>query len=123
MLPIPDSSWVTGEFLQDWMEVISGKAYVIFTLDDGIVFKIVENNIRTHGKLILYSLNPVYEPYEVHISEIKEIWKFVNYISNEIPDPVLPEKQLARAVAGMKHDLERIKARLGRDIVDAETAD
>lgn len=118
MLPIPDGSWVTGEFLQDWMQIISGQAYIVFTLDDGIVFKIVENNIRTDGKLVLYSLNPIYEPYEVHINEVKEIWKFVNYISSELPDPVLPEKQIYKAVAGMKHDLERIKKKLGSDISD-----
>jgi transcriptional regulator with XRE-family HTH domain len=82
MLPIPDGSWVTGEFLQDWMNVISGKAYIVFTLNDGIVFKVVENYIRTDGKLILYSLNALYEPYEVQISEVKEIWKFINYISS-----------------------------------------
>jgi transcriptional regulator with XRE-family HTH domain len=118
MLPIPDGSWVTGEFVQDWREIISGKAYVIFTINDGIVFKVVENNLSNDGKLVLYSLNPVYEPYEVHISEVKEIWKFVNFISSELPDPVLPEKQLIQAVAAMKNDLERIKAKLGRDISD-----
>jgi transcriptional regulator with XRE-family HTH domain len=118
MLPIPDGSWVTGEFVQDWREIISGKAYVIFTINDGIVFKVVENNLSNDGKLVLYSLNPVYEPYEVHINEVKEIWKFVNFISSELPDPVLPEKQLIQAVAAMKNDLERIKAKLGRDISD-----
>jgi transcriptional regulator with XRE-family HTH domain len=118
MLPIPDGSWVTGEFVQDWREIISGKAYVVFTLNDGIVFKVVENNLKTDGKLVLYSLNPLYEPYEVHINEVKEIWKFVNYISNELPEPVLPEKQLMQAVATMKNDLERIKAKIGRDISD-----
>jgi transcriptional regulator with XRE-family HTH domain len=118
MLPIPEGSWVTGEFLQDWMNMTSGNAYVVFTLDDGIVFKIVENNMKKDGKLVLYSLNPLYEPYEVHISEVKEIWKFVNYISNELPEPVIPEKQLFQAVAGMKHDLERLKAMIGRDITD-----
>jgi transcriptional regulator with XRE-family HTH domain len=119
MLPIPDGSWVTGEFLQDWREIISGKAYVVFTINDGIVFKVVENNLKTDGNLVLYSLNPIYEPYEVHINEVKEIWKFVNYISSELPEPVLPEKQLIQAVATMKNDLERIKARLGKDISDA----
>ncbi len=119
MLPIPDGSWVTGEFVQDWREIISGKAYVVFTINDGIVFKVVENSLKTDGKLVLYSLNPIYEPYEVHINEVKEIWKFVNYISSELPDPVLPEKQLIQAVATMKNDLERIKARLGKDISDA----
>jgi transcriptional regulator with XRE-family HTH domain len=118
MLPIPDGSWVTGEFVQDWREIISGKAYVIFTINDGIVFKVVENNLSNEGKLVLYSLNPVYEPYEVHINEVKEIWKFVNFISSELPDPVLPEKQLIQAVAAMKNDLERIKAKIGSDISD-----
>ena len=102
MLPIPDGSWVTGEYLQDWHNIISGKAYVVFTINDGIVFKIVENNLKKDGKLVLYSLNPIYEPYEVHIAEVKEIWKFINYISNELPEPVLPEKQLFKAVATIK---------------------
>jgi transcriptional regulator with XRE-family HTH domain len=118
MLPIPDGSWVTGEFLQDWREIISGKAYVVFTINDGIVFKVLENNLKTEGKLVLYSLNPIYEPYEVHVNEVKEIWKFVNYISSELPEPVLPEKQLMQAVATMKNDLERIKAKIGREITD-----
>jgi len=106
MLPIPDGSWVTGEYIQDWHEIISGKAYVVFTINDGIVFKVIENNLNKDGKLVLYSLNPIYEPYEVHINEVKEIWKFINYISNELPDPVLPEKQLFKAVATIKNDLE-----------------
>ncbi|OFY64562.1 MAG: DNA-binding protein, partial [Bacteroidetes bacterium RBG_13_42_15] len=57
MLPIPDGSWVTGEFLQDWMNIVTGKAYIVFTLNDGIVFKILENNISSDGKLVLFSLN------------------------------------------------------------------
>jgi transcriptional regulator with XRE-family HTH domain len=120
MYPIPDGSWVTGEFVQDWREIISGKAYVVFTINDGIVFKIVENNLITEGKLVLYSLNPIYEPYEVHVNEVKEIWKFVNYISSELPEPILPEKQLIQTVALMKNDLERIKAKIGKEITDVD---
>lgn len=118
MHPIPDGSWVTGEFVQDWMNIVNGKAYIVFTLNDGIVFKILENNILKNGKLVLYSLNPLYEPYEVHVNEVKEIWKFVNYISSEIPEPVLPEKQIYQSIAAMKNDLQRIKAKLGSDISD-----
>ncbi len=123
MFPIPDGSWVTGEFIQDWTELMSGNAYIVFTLDDGIVFKIVENNIRKNGRLTLFSLNPLYEPYEIHIKEVKEIWKFVNYISSELPEPVMPEKQIFQSIAIMKNDLQRIKARLGSDITDVSEAD
>jgi len=69
--------------------------------------------------LILYSLNPLYEPYEVHINDVREIWKFVHYISDELPEPVLPEKQLLRTVATMKQDLYQLKKSIGRDIEDA----
>ena len=123
MLPIPDKSWVTGEFLQDWHAIRSGKAYIILTVNDGIVFKVVENNIEKSGRLTLYSLNPLYEPYEVHVNDVREIWKFVNYISDELPDPVLPEKQLMRTVASMKHDLNQLKKSMGRDIEDAREAE
>jgi len=120
MLPIPDKSWVTGEFLQDWREIKSGNAYIVLTVNDGIVFKIVENDLEKRGKLVLYSLNPLYEPYEVHINDVKEIWRFVNYISNELPDPVLPEKQLMQTVASMKYDLDQLKHKVGKDIEDAK---
>ncbi len=109
MLPIPDGSWVTGEYVQDWFEIKDGQAYIIFTMDDGIMFKIAENRIKGEGKLILYSLNPVYEPFKVRISEVREIWKFVHYISAELPEPVLPEKELINTVARMKHDLDMLK--------------
>jgi transcriptional regulator with XRE-family HTH domain len=115
MLPIPDGSWVTGEFVQDWREIRNGKAYVVFTINDGIVFKIIENKLNSDGRLVLYSLNPVYEPYEVHINEVKEIWKFVNYISSEIPDPMIPPEELIRTVAGLRKDLNILKNRMGKE--------
>ena len=120
MLPIPDKAWVTGEYLQDWYNIVDGQAYIVFTIDDGIVFKIVENMIRKEGRLILYSLNPVYEPFSVRISEVKEIWKFVNFISEELPEPVLPEKELMNTVVSMKHDLDRLKQQLGQGTVNEE---
>ena len=109
MLPIPEKAWVTGEYVLDWKELKTGEACVVLTMDDGIVFKIIENRIEKEGKVILYSLNPLYEPYEIHVSSIREIWKFIHFISHEIPEPVIPENQLVRTVASLKQDMERLK--------------
>lgn len=109
MLPIPEKAWVTGEYVVDWKELRTGEACVVLTMDDGIVFKIIENRIEKEGKMILYSLNPLYEPFEINVSGIREIWKFIHFISHEIPEPVLPENQLVRTVAGLKQDIERLK--------------
>jgi transcriptional regulator with XRE-family HTH domain len=115
MLPIPEGAWVTGEFVQDWNHVISGDAYIIFTLDDGIVFKVAENFIKKSGSLKLFSLNPLYEPYELHVSEIKEVWKFVHFISKDLPEPVLPQSELLKTVASLKNDMHRIKGEMFKE--------
>jgi transcriptional regulator with XRE-family HTH domain len=112
MLPIPDGSWVTGAFLQDWNQIVSGHAYIIFTLDDGIVFKIAENLLKAESKLRLYSLNPEYLPYDVHVAQIKEIWQFVHYISSELPDPSQPKDELQKNIEDIKKDLATIKTKL-----------
>jgi len=109
MLPIPEKAWITGEYVVDWKELKTGEACVVLTMDEGIVFKIIENRIEEEGKVILYSLNPLYEPYEIHVNGIREIWKFIHFISHEIPEPVIPENQLVRTVAGLKQDMDRLK--------------
>lgn len=111
MLPIPSGSYVTGEFVQDWNTLVNGHGYIVLTLDEGIVFKIVENLIDAEQKLRLYSLNPIYEPFDTHINEIKEIWKFVNFISSEIPDPMIPQDELIRTVSSLKKDINLLKSR------------
>lgn len=109
MLPIPEKAWVTGEYVLDWNTLKTGEACVVLTINDGIVFKIIENRIGDEGKLILYSLNPMYEPYEIAVGEIREIWRFVHFISHEIPEPIIPENQLVRTVATLKQDLDQLK--------------
>ncbi|MDX9941180.1 MAG: helix-turn-helix domain-containing protein [Bacteroidales bacterium] len=112
MLPIPEGSWVTCEFVQNWNLVRDRHAYVIHTLNDGVVFKVVENLIKTEGKLRLHSLNPIYEPYEVHVNDIREVWKFVNFISSQIPEANSPVDQLSNQFSQLKKEVESIKSKL-----------
>jgi len=114
MLPIPDKAWITGVFIQDWRSIISGHAYIVLTLDEGVVFKIAENLISEENKLRLYSLNPIYQPYDLHVSQIREIWQFVNYISSELPGPMEPKDQLAQTIDAIRDDVKYIKDVLGR---------
>ena len=112
MLPIPDGSYVTGEFIQDWSHLRNHHAYIILTKEDGIVFKVVENLIATHGKLMLHSLNPLYIPYEIKIDEVKEIWKFVNYINSDLPEPNKEKDELKREVTELKKQVQAIQMKL-----------
>jgi len=112
MLPIPDGSWITGEFVQNWKLLRDGQAYIILTLEDGIMFKVVEDRIESEGRLHLHSLNPLYEPYFIDIKDVREIWRFVHYISSELPEPNLPRNEFASSLASLKKDMAEIKARL-----------
>jgi len=113
MLPIPDGSFVTGEFVQNWHQIKNKQAYIILTINDGIVFKVAENKIRLEGKLVLHSLNPLYEPYEISVHDIKEVWRFVNYISSEMPETnEMKTEILAQSLKSLQRDVQQIQTKL-----------
>ena len=114
MLPIPEGSWITGEFIQDWHFIQSGKPYVILTMNDGIVFKIVDNLIQGEGILRLYSLNPLYIPYDVVVSDIKEVWLFVHFISSEVPYSGNSDGSLKQKIQTLTKEVEKIKKKMNR---------
>jgi len=113
MLPIPHGAFVTGMFLQDWSSIKDKDACIILTTDEGIVFKVVENKLRDYGILKLHSLNPVYEPYDLPVNSIREVWQFVHYISSKIPENHENEsKLLMETVKKLKRDVQEIQTRL-----------
>ena len=84
MPPVTEGSWVTGEFIQNWKHIRDGYPYIVVTKDDGIVFKIAYNRLEK-GKLLLCSTNTFYEPYEVIVENVLEVWSFTHFISSEMP--------------------------------------
>jgi transcriptional regulator with XRE-family HTH domain len=113
MLPIPDGSFITGEFIQNWNQIKDKQAYIILTINDGIVFKVAENKIKAEGILVLHSLNPLYEPYEISVQDIKEVWRFVNYISSEIPETnEMKTELLMQNLRILQRDVKQIQTKL-----------
>lgn len=80
MLPIREGSWITASYVQNWQDIKDGKSCIIVTQDEGIVFKVVYNRIKESQKLLLVSTNPVFNPYELSIKQIVEIWEMENFI-------------------------------------------
>lgn len=108
MLPIPNGAFVVAEYVQDWNYLKDGNAYILLTEEDGIVFKVVYNQIRKKKNLLLKSLNPEYKPYEVPISEIKEAWKFVNYFTSELPEPLEGIDGLRSMIVELKNEMGKM---------------
>lgn len=112
MLPIPDKSYVTGEYVVDWNFIRSHQPYIILTRDEGIVFKIVENKLKDEGLLTLHSLNTLYEPYDIAAGEIREVWKFIHYISSEMPEPNRERDPLTETVRQLQREVQAIQMKL-----------
>lgn len=112
MLPVPDGAWVTGAYVEDWRTIRDRHPYIVLTLDDGILFKVAENRIDTDGCLVMHSLNPVYEPFQLPVKDIREVWQFVHYISNEMPEPRQKNEMLSASVQALQKEVGDIKSRL-----------
>lgn len=82
MLPIPENSWVTCSYVENWEYIKNGKACVVVTKNEGIVFKLVYLRLDS-GVLLLVSSNRNYNPYEIPISQVLEIWQFETWNSFE----------------------------------------
>ncbi|MBU1012656.1 MAG: DNA-binding protein, partial [Bacteroidetes bacterium] len=90
----------------------NGYPYIILTREDGIVFKIVENKIKADKKLMLHSLNSLYDPYDLDIIEVKEVWKFVHYISSEMPQPNQEKQDFVATVKQLRKEVHAIQTQL-----------
>lgn len=110
MPPVNEGAFVVGEFVQNWMSIRNGTPCVVITKDDGIVFKVVYNLLNSEKSFQLCSTNPFYEPYLVHANDILEVWKFVNYISPELPEIKLDEKDVSKSLKTLQKDIHEIKS-------------
>lgn len=112
MPPVADGAYVTGEYLQNWQLIKNGHPYIVVTQNEGIVFKVVYNQINDSGTLLLCSTNPQYQPYEVKVGDVLEIWKFVNYINPRFEEPNPHRDQLTDTVLDLQKEMMRIKQTL-----------
>lgn len=112
MEPIPNKTYVVAEYVDNWYDVKDGFAYIIVTKNDGIVFKIAYNFMGERKCLQLHSYNPAYNDYEVKAEEIVEVWKFVNYIANELPDERFSKQVFLEELREMEKRINHMKNKL-----------
>ena len=83
MSPMKEGSFVIGRFIEDRTEIIDGRTYVLITLNDGMVYKRVYNQIDQNNSLLLVSDNKNYKAFEVPIEEVLELWEFTCSINTQ----------------------------------------
>ena len=109
MLPIPEGSDVICRFIQDWGN-IKPKTLCIVILKGEQDFVFKQATLKQDG-LLLESLNTLYEPYVVPVSEVLELWEFQRFISKEIPEVAPDLQSIARSLREIQGDIYSIKTK------------
>ena len=110
MLPVSSGTIVVGEYVEDWNDIKNDQTYIVVTqAGDGIVYKRIHNRIVEDRQLLLKSDNPLYYPYPVSIDDVKEVWKAVRLISDNVPttSEVTPDK-LMSSINEMRNEILRL---------------
>lgn len=115
MPPVVEGSFVVAEFVQNWMSIKSGTPCIVVTQDEGIVFKIVYNHLTENQSFQLCSTNTLYQPYNVHANQILELWKFVNYISPELPAVRMDDTHLSKSLSELQKEVHELKHLLQKE--------
>lgn len=108
MLPIPNKAYITAEFFNDWNLLRDGFPCVVVTRDQGIVFKVVYNHLKSEKCFELRSLNSLYPPYKIKVGDILEIWRMVNYTTHEIPSTHVRADDLLSIVDKLKMEIKKM---------------
>ena len=107
MLPIPSGSYILCQYVDDWMSVGGLRPHVVVTRNDGVVFKRIENDLPSGGRLVLHSDNPAFAPYAVGGDDVMEVWRAAAYLSFELPSAL--DGQPASA-ASLRSALDTLRA-------------
>ncbi|HWV73004.1 MAG TPA: LexA family transcriptional regulator [Pseudosphingobacterium sp.] len=108
MSPVPDGSDITGRFVDDWTKIKPETPAIVILKGQDFVFKLVT---LQQGSLLLKSLNPEYQPYEIPMSEVLEIWQFHSYQTSEFPEPVPELGAIGGILKEMREDIKSLKGK------------
>jgi len=109
MYPIPDKAEITGEYVENWLELKQDTpCIVILNGTDDFVFKLVTIN-KENQSVLLKSLNTAYVPYTINAEEVLEIWKFKQLHLEELPERAPSMLQLMEMIKDLKREIQKSK--------------
>ncbi|WJJ97230.1 XRE family transcriptional regulator [Algibacter luteus] len=110
MLPVKDGSFIVAKFVDNVNDVKNGRTYVVLTKSDGLVYKRVYNKIEEKNSLELHSDNKMYQPFDVKIEDVIELWEFTCCINTQEYDAdELKLSSIMNMFQELKIELESIK--------------
>lgn len=85
MPPFKDGSYIIGKYVENIEDLKPKKSYVFVTLNEGISYK--RFTTKDKKSITVSADNSFYEPYEIPLKEIVEIWQYASGIFPEDFEP------------------------------------
>ncbi|WP_299223150.1 LexA family transcriptional regulator [uncultured Psychroserpens sp.] len=112
MPPLKAGAYVVAKYMESLDDIKEGSTYVLVTLNDGIVYKRVYNQIETNQTLLLVSDNSDYKAYEVPVNEVLELWEFTCSINTqEYNERDLKVESIARMLNDLQVELKEFTSK------------
>jgi transcriptional regulator with XRE-family HTH domain len=107
MPPVKEGSFVVGKFVESANEIENGNTYVVLTANEGLVYKRV---YKKGSVLELHSDNKSYQPYQVKLEDVLELWKFVCCINlSDQKEEEINMQSLMDMLKSMKVEMEGLR--------------
>ncbi|MGE8555012.1 MAG: XRE family transcriptional regulator [Chryseobacterium jejuense] len=81
MPPFKDGSYIIGKYIENIEDLKPNKSYIFITLNHGISYK--RFMLRQEDSINVYADNKFYQPYNIPLREIVEIWQYASGIFPE----------------------------------------
>lgn len=115
---VHDGAFVVAKYLEDVRFITNGQTYIVVTQFDGLSYKRVFLDKIKDGLLILKSDNPIYQPFQVHLNEVLELWEYTCKIDLQAYKP--EDLNLESIVSMMREfQIELAQIKKGLNKVDA----
>jgi transcriptional regulator with XRE-family HTH domain len=112
MLPTPSGSIVVAEKVDSPEDVKPSAAYIVVSRNEGIVFKRINKNNKLKNKLIMVSDNPQFEPYQMNVDEVLELWQAQYVINKATTQARWDVNQLASLVNTLQDQVSTLKKKM-----------
>jgi len=110
---VHEGDFVVGKFVEELEQVKDGKCYVVLSRNDGLVYKRVYKEKKEF--LSLHSDNKLYNPYDLHLSEVLEIWEFtLNLAFGQYKQDELNPSNVMNLLRSMQVELKTVSDKVNK---------
>lgn len=107
MPPHKNSSFVVGRYIENIHDVKEGKSYIVMTTE-GVTYKRLRK--KKAKSLLLESDNEFYNPFEVKLSEVLELWEYAGSVATEEFDKEdISKEDIRGLLQGLRNEIIQLK--------------